>query len=84
MRYRERRDMSAYIDIGHRIRQARERRGFTQAQVGQMFERKRSHAAVSDIERGLTKLDVDQLIGLAAVLGVTLDQLLHDRKEGAS
>ena len=53
--------------LGRRIREARENRGWTQQQLGQRFGT--SHAAISDIERGVTKVDLADLQRLAHLLG---------------
>ncbi len=56
--------------IGRRVREAREARGWTQQQLGQRYGT--SHAAISDIERGVTKLGVADLQRLADLLGKDL------------
>ncbi len=60
--------MDTFEEIGRRIRQARSELGLLQADLGQLLTRQRSHAAISDIERGKTKLDIDELTEFARVL----------------
>ncbi len=56
-------------EVGRRIRAAREQRKLTQAGLGQLLSPQRSYAAVSDIERGRTKVDIELLSQLSTVLG---------------
>lgn len=60
--------MPTYEDIGRRVRRARAELGWLQADLGRALPRPRSHAAISDIERGKTKLDLEELSELAQVL----------------
>ncbi len=59
-------------EVGRRIRQARQGLGLSQTELGQKLTRPRTHAAISDIERGKTKLDVEELSEFARLLGKTL------------
>lgn len=54
--------------VGRRIREAREDQGWTQAQLGQKLSRPRTHAAISDIERGKTRLCVEEISEFAELL----------------
>jgi transcriptional regulator with XRE-family HTH domain len=54
--------------VGRRIKEAREALGLSQAALGRLLMPPRTHAAVSDIERGKTRLDVEDLAQLAAIL----------------
>jgi transcriptional regulator with XRE-family HTH domain len=82
--------MEDRLAVGRRIRQAREDLGLTQQQLGEQYGC--SHAAISDIERGVTKLGVSDLGRLAAVLGKEMSyflptrsfQLRHDPGAGAN
>lgn len=65
-------------EIGRRIRAAREQKRLSQSELGQMMSRKRSHAAVSDLERGTVRLDVEEL----AELAVLLERDMHYFLEG--
>lgn len=65
--------MATYKEVGRRVRQARTELGLMQADLGRMLARQRSHAAISDIERGKTKLDLEELAELARVLHKPLD-----------
>jgi transcriptional regulator with XRE-family HTH domain len=60
--------MTTFEDIGRRVRLARQEMGLLQADLGRMLEQPRSHAAISDIERGRRKLDMSELDALAKVL----------------
>lgn len=65
---------SLYPAIGIEIRVARIRAGLNQRELGRRLGI--SHAAVSDLETGKTKPDLDNLSVVAEVLGVPLKQLL--------
>lgn len=71
--------MVTYEEIGRRIRQAREAKGLLQADLGRRMARPRSHSAISDIERGKTRLDVEELTELARLLDTQLSDLLSTR-----
>ena len=60
--------MVTHEEVGRRIRIARGQLGLSQGIVGSLLSPARTHAAVSDIERGKTRLDVEDLSQLAAVL----------------
>jgi transcriptional regulator with XRE-family HTH domain len=76
--------MNDRLAIGRRIREARENLGWTQHQLGEQYGC--SHAAISDIERGVTNLGITDLGRLAEILGKDVDfflrptsiQLRHD------
>jgi transcriptional regulator with XRE-family HTH domain len=53
-------------ELGARIRRAREEIGLSQEQLGRLMDR--SHAAISDMERGKTKLGISDLSKLARFL----------------
>ncbi len=65
---------SFYPDIGRQIRTRRLELGWDQAHLGGRLGV--SHAAISDIERGKTKPNVDDLMTLAVELDTTLAFLL--------
>lgn len=65
---------SRYIGIGERIMLARRRAGLSQREFGKRLGI--SHAAVSDLETGKTKPDLDNLTVVARALGVPLSQLV--------
>jgi len=67
---------TVYEFIGGAIKEARVRRGWSQEYLGSMLMRRRTHAAISDIERGRTKLNVDELLEVAHLLQVNLWWLL--------
>jgi transcriptional regulator with XRE-family HTH domain len=59
--------MATTEEIGKRVREAREEMGMTQGDLGRRWGG-RSHAAVSDIERGTTRLTASGLAELAQIL----------------
>ena len=70
----ERAGPSRYIALGESIRMERLRRRLSQRELGARLGV--SHAAISDLENGKTKADLDRLSAIAAALGLTLEQLL--------
>jgi transcriptional regulator with XRE-family HTH domain len=60
--------MTSKDEIGQRIRSAREEAGMTQGELGRAWGGK-SHAAVSDVERGATHVTASSLAELAKILG---------------
>ncbi len=76
--------MVTYEEIGRRIKEARQELGLVQADLGQMLSRRRSHAAVSDIERGKTKLDLEELAEIAQLLQKPLSYLTDPAPSPAS
>lgn len=56
--------------IGSIIRRERELAGMSQADLGAYLDPPRSYAAISDIERGKSRLKVDDLISIARALGL--------------
>lgn len=72
--------MPTYVEIGRRIRQARVEKALMQADLGRLLSKPRSHAAISDIERGRTKLNLDELAEIAELL----DKPLSFLTEGAT
>lgn len=73
-RYGKEDQPSFYPAIGTEIRVARVRAGINQRELGRRLGI--SHAAVSDLETGKTKPDLDNLAVVAEVLGVPLTQLV--------
>jgi transcriptional regulator with XRE-family HTH domain len=76
--------MITHEEVGKRIRLAREELGISQGQLGTRLSRQRSHAAISDIERGKTKLDVEDLSEFARVLGRELSYFYETRPSPAT
>lgn len=68
-------------EVGRRIREAREEIGLSQAELGRLLTRPRSYAAVSDIERGKTRLDVEELEEMAVLLQKELAYFYETRSE---
>ena len=64
--------MATREEIGQRIREAREDLGLSQTEFGQLLSRKRTHAAISELERGKVRLDAEELVEIAAILGKDL------------
>lgn len=64
--------MATREGLGQRIREAREERRLTQTEFGQLLSRKRTHAAISELERGKVRLDAEELVEIAAILGKDL------------
>lgn len=65
-------------DICWRLRDVREAAGWSQAEFGRWMPRPRSHAAVSDIERGKTTLTLDILRAYAGLCGTSLTALVKE------
>ena len=62
--------------IGQRIRELREKKGISQQELGKVLDR--THAAVSDIERGKTKLAVTDLSVIANYFGVSANVIIQE------
>lgn len=71
--------MITYEEIGARIREVREKLGMTQADLGRLLTRTRTHAAISDIERGKTRLDIEELSEIAQILTKPLSYFTDPR-----
>lgn len=69
--------MTTREEVGKRIRQAREAVGLSQTELGAAMNRKRSHAAISDMERGTVRLDVEELAEVAKILRTDIQTLLE-------
>ena len=67
--------MPTHEQVGSRIRDARKGASMTQAQLGAALIPPRTHAAISDIERGKTHVDVESMTQLASRLDVPLSAL---------
>lgn len=61
--------MSSPQDIGKRIRRAREEASLSQEEVARRLDPPRSHASVSDMERGVTRVGAIEIAQLARMLG---------------
>ncbi len=64
------------IQIGERIKSAREKRKLTQEQLAEHIEV--SPQYVSDLERGVVGISIPTLKRLCVTLGVSSDQILFD------
>lgn len=69
-------------DLGHRLKAARIRRGFTQAKLAALLDV--TQARVSDIERGARKPSLQQLARLSRALKVPVDELLTGQIGGTN
>jgi len=67
-------------EVGQRIRRAREQLNLSQAEFGRLLSPSRTHAAVSDMERGKTKLDVEELSALAMLLQKDLSYFFEEEQ----
>lgn len=63
-------------DLGKKIRDLRVRKGISQSKLARGIGLK-SHAAVSDIERGRTSISVEQLNTIAQILDVSMNDILE-------
>lgn len=68
-----------YKRLGVRIKETRNKKGFTQAKLAEMLGYSIQH--ISHVETGSTKLSVELLVELANVLEVSVDELLMDSLE---
>lgn len=71
-------------EIGQRIRHAREGLGLSQSELGRKMSRSRTHAAISDLERGVVRIDVEELSELAKLLDKELAYFYGDYKPDSS
>jgi len=62
-------------DVGFRVAEKRKRLGMSQSQLGELLDI--SHAAISDIERGKTNLNVEEISKIALVLKTTFEELTY-------
>lgn len=65
-----------YDKVGQRVRQARIRRGLTQAELGELVDCSNNH--MSHIESGQTKVSLTLLLKLSYALDTSLDFFLLD------
>ena len=65
--------------IGNRIRALRLERGMTQSEFASLMCI--SFQAVSNWERGITSPDLDNVVRIAELFGITVDELLRPRGE---
>lgn len=63
-------------ELGNKIRELRLKTGHSQEELGRALDR--SHAAVSDIERGKTDLSVSDLYTIAKFFGVSVTEFLEN------
>ncbi len=65
--------------LGRRIKRAREEARMTQGKLGELWINK-SHAAISDIERGESKVGATDLAKLAKILDKKIEYFLEEDK----
>lgn len=65
-------------EIGKRIRELRAKHNKSQEEVGTALDK--SHAAISDIERGKTNLTVTDLTAIAKFFGVSVSDILAEEE----
>jgi transcriptional regulator with XRE-family HTH domain len=68
----------SYVEIGQRVRELRQRGGFTQVKLAKALGT--SQAALSQVEHGSRGLTVQQVVKLARTLGATPNEILGDGK----
>ena len=64
------------VELGMKLREARNKAGFTQEQLAEMVDISTTH--MSHIETGNTKLSLQVFADLAEALQVSVDSLLYD------
>jgi transcriptional regulator with XRE-family HTH domain len=67
--------------IGQRLRAVRERKGMSQGTLAQALATRQSN--ISDIERGVRGLTIQQLVKIARVLGTTPNEILGEKPSRA-
>ncbi len=67
-------------ELGARIRELRIKNGKSQEELGKSLEK--SHAAVSDIERGKTELSVSDLTQIAQYFNTSVSEILKENTSG--
>ncbi|ACU76138.1 protein of unknown function DUF955 [Catenulispora acidiphila DSM 44928] len=72
---------STAVEVGQRIRAARTRRGWSQAELAARLAGQPTPTAISYWESGRRSVGLDDLIELARVLGLGISELLPDPRE---
>lgn len=75
--------MPSNEEIGRRVREARESKGMSQGKLGELMSRKRTHAAISDVERGKTALQLAELHEVARILEKEPEYFLNSQPSAA-
>ncbi len=70
--------MDKYI-LGKKIRELRTAKGVSQEELGKALGR--SHAAVSDMERGVTEITVKDLYRIAEILSVPITEFIKEQEQ---
>lgn len=68
-----------YEEIGRRIFEARDKKGFTQEQLAKKIDLKRT--SITNIEKGRQQLLVHMLIKIAGALDVEIESLIPETRE---
>ena len=61
--------MTTSSELGQRIRLAREQAKLSQEELGKLLDPPRSHAAISDMERGVSRVGATDIAQLSRILG---------------
>ena len=69
-----------YLIVGRRIAARRERRGLTQEMLASSMTPRLTRASISNIENGLQRVMLAQLVDIADALGTTPGSLLGGSK----
>jgi transcriptional regulator with XRE-family HTH domain len=67
-----------YSALGKRISEVRERRGLSQARLGEMLKPPVTRGSIANVESGKQRVLAHTLVDLAAALGVSVSDLLPD------
>jgi transcriptional regulator with XRE-family HTH domain len=67
-----------YAALGRRISDARERRGLSQAKLGEMLKPPVTRASIANVESGKQRVLAHTLVDLAAALGISVADLIPD------
>lgn len=76
--------MATSAELGRKVREAREEAGLSQKALGEMLQPPRSHAAISDIERGETRVGATDISQIARILGKAITYFLRPRGRASS
>ncbi|SRR5258708_6627966 len=71
--------MLTKAEIGSKIRRLRQEKNISQAELGKALGK--SHAAISDVERGVTDVTVSDLSIIARILSVSISEFLEGQGE---
>ena len=73
-----------YVDVGHRIRDGRNKLGMTQEQLGQLLSPPTTRVSIANIEAGKQRILSHTLVQIATALKMKVTSILPpDNKTGA-